>query len=149
MSIGMYVRDVDAANERLITPGGLDYARSGYAVSPEGRWVAAKPVDGPPRLFSTVGEESRPILGLEPSEIPFQWTVDGSHLYVYRSGELPASVSLVDVGDRSRRSWRDLAPSDTAGIFGIDFLAVSPSGTGYVYSYRRLLSTLYVFEGLR
>jgi serine/threonine protein kinase len=149
MSIGMYVRDVDAANERLITPGGLDYARSGYAVSPEGRWVAAKPVDGPPRLFSTVGEESRPILGLEPSEIPFQWTVDGSHLYVYRSGELPASVSLVDVGDGSRRSWRDLAPSDTAGIFGIDFLAVSPSGTGYVYSYRRLLSTLYVFEGLR
>jgi serine/threonine protein kinase len=147
--LGMYVRSLDVADERLLTPNGLDYARSGYAVSPDGRWVAAKPIDGPPRLYSIDGDASRPITGLEPSEIPFQWTEDGSSLYVYRNGELPARVSLVNVGDGLRRPWRDLTPSDTAGIFGIDYLAVSPSGTGYVYSYRRLLSTLYVFEGLR
>jgi serine/threonine protein kinase len=147
--LGMYARGLDVANERLVTPDGLDYARSGYAVSPDGRWVAAKPIAGPPRLYSVDGEISRPITGLEPSEIPFQWTADGSALYVYRNGELPAHVSLIDVSDGRRRPWRDLAPSDTAGIFGIDFLAVSPSGTGYVYSYRRLLSTLYVFEGLQ
>ncbi len=148
-TLGLYVRGLDVADERLVMPDGLDYTRSGYAVSPDGRWVAAKPIDGPPRLYSIEGEVSRQIKGLDPSEIPFQWTEDGSALYVYRIGELPARVSLIDVNDGARRPWRDLAPSDTAGIFGIDYLAVSPNGTGYVYSYRRLLSTLYIFEGLK
>ena len=148
-TLGLYVRGLDVANERLLTPEGIDYARSGYAVSPDGRWVAAKPIGGPPRLYSIDGDASRPITGLEPSEIPFQWTADGAALYVYRNGELPARVALIDVRDGARQPWRDLAPGDTAGIFGIDYLAVSPNGTGYVYSYRRLLSTLYVFEGLQ
>ncbi len=148
-ALGLYVRGLDSADERLVTPDGVDYARSGYAVSPDGRWVAVKPIDGPQRLYPLEGGDSRVLPGLEDSELPVQWTADGSALYVYRAGEVPARVSLVTVGDGKRSPWRDLAPSDTAGVFGIDFLAVTMDGTGYVYSYRRLLSTLYVVEGLR
>jgi hypothetical protein len=147
--VGLYLRGVDSADEKLVTPGGIDYVRSGYAVSPDGRWVTATPIDGPPMLFPVDGGEARPIPGLESLEVPVQWTADGSALYVVRIGELPARVSLVDVADGGRRPWRDLEPSDTAGVFGIDYLAVNPGGEGYVYSYRRLLSNLHVIEGLK
>jgi hypothetical protein len=147
--VGLYLRGLDSADEKLLTPGGIDYVRSGYAVSPNGRWVTATPIDGPPQLFPVDGGDARPIPGLEDHEVPVQWTADGEALYVYRSGELPARVSLVDVTDGSRRPWHELEPNDTAGVFGIDYLAVNPGGDGYVYSYRRLLSTLYVIEGLR
>jgi len=65
------------------------------------------------------------------------------------TAEPPMRVSLVDVADGGRHPWRDLAPRDTAGVFSIDYLAVNPGGEGYVYSYRRLLSTLQVIEGLQ
>ena len=100
-------------------------------------------------LYPVDGGDPRPIPGREDLEVPVQWTDDGSTLYVYRSGELPARVSLLNVTDGSRRLWHELEPNDTAGVFGIDYLAVNPGGDGYVYSYRRLLSTLYVIEGLR
>ena len=148
-ALGLYVRGLDSADERLVTPDGIDYVRSGYAVSPDGAWVAVTPIGGTPMLYPVDGGEARAIPGLDGSEIPVQWTNDGKALYVYRSGELPARVSLVNVGDGTRQSWSNLAPSDTAGVFGIDYLALAPGGTGYVYSYRRLLSNLYVFEGLR
>jgi len=66
-----------------------------------------------------------------------------------RDRRAPMRVSLVDVADGGRHPWRDLAPRDTAGVFSIDYLAVNPGGEGYVYSYRRLLSTLQVIEGLQ
>jgi hypothetical protein len=148
-TLSLYVRGLDSAEERLLTPGGIDYIRSGYAVSPDGAWVAAKAIGSAPTLFPVDRGEARVIPGLDDSEIPVQWTADGKTLYVYRSGELPARVSLVNVGDGLRRPWRDLTPSDTAGVFGVDYLAITPGGRGYVYSYRRLLSSLYVFEGLQ
>jgi Tol biopolymer transport system component len=147
--LSLYVRGLDPAEERLLTPDGIDYVYTGYPVSPDGAWVAAKPIGGTPMLYPVDGGEARVIPGLEDSETPVQWTEDGKALYVYQSGELPARVSLVNVDDGKRLPWRDLAPSDTAGVSGIDYLAVTPDGTGYVYSYRRLLSDLYVFEGLR
>jgi hypothetical protein len=147
--VGLYLRDLDSADEKLLTPGGIDYARGGYAVSPDGLWVTATPIDGPPTLFPVGSGEAREIPGLEAAEVPVQWTVDGKALYVFRTGDLPARVSLVDVASGQRRPWRDLAPSDTAGVFSIDYLAVNPAGEGYVYSYRRLLSSLHVIEGLR
>ena len=147
--LGLYLRGLDSADETALTPGGIDYVRSGHAVSPDGKWVTATPIDGPPRIFSLEGEESVEIAGIEEGEVPVQWTGDGSEIYVYRPGELPARVWRVDLSSGERTFWGEIAPSDPAGVFGIDYLAISPDGQGYVYSYRRLLSTLYLFEGLQ
>jgi len=147
--LGLYLRGLDSADETPLTPGGIDYVRSGHAVSPDGKWVTATPIDGLPRIFSLEGGESVEIAGLEEDEVPVQWTGDSSELYVYRPGELPARVWRVDLASGERTFWGEIAPSDPAGVFGIDYLAISPDGEGYVYSYRRLLSTLYLFEGLQ
>jgi len=147
--IGLYLRGLDSAEETLLTPGGIDFVWSGHAVSPDGRWVTATPIDGPPRRYPVTGGDSLAIPGLEEEEVPIQWTSDGRSLYVYKSGELPARVSILGLEDGRRRHWRDLAPSDPAGVFGVDSLAIAIDGEGYVYSYRRLLSTLFVIEGLK
>ena len=146
--LGLYLRGLDSAEETLLTPSGIDYVRSGHAVSPDGLWVTATPIGGSPRRYPLDGGDSVEIPGLEVGEIPVQWTPDGD-LYVFRPGELPARVWRVDLESGERAFWGELAPNDPAGVFGIDYLAISPDGEGFVYSYRRLLSTLYVFEGLK
>ena len=146
--LGLYLRGLDSAEETSLTPSGIDYVRSGHAVSPDGRWVTATPIGGSPRRFPLDGGDSLEISGIEEGEIPVQWTLEGD-LYVFRPGELPARVWRVNLESGERTFWGELAPRDPAGVFGIDYLAISPDGAGYVYSFRRLLSTLYVFEGLK
>jgi len=146
--LGLYLRGLDSSEEVLLTPGGIDYARSGHAVSQDSRWVTATPIGGLPRRYPVDGGESLEIPGVEKGEVPVQWTHDGD-LFVFRSGELPARVWRVDLDSGERTLWGEIAPSDPAGVFGIDYLAIAPDGVSYVYSYRRLLSTLNVFEGLQ
>jgi hypothetical protein len=40
-------------------------------------------------------------------------------------------------------------PADKAGLLEIGFVAISGDARSYVYSYRRILSTLYQVDGLR
>jgi hypothetical protein len=58
-------------------------------------------------------------------------------------------VIRLDLKTGGRQPWLSLAPSDTAGVSVIPFVDLSADGRGYVYSYPRALSTLYVVEGLR
>jgi hypothetical protein len=40
-------------------------------------------------------------------------------------------------------------PADPAGVYSIDEFQITPSGHAYFYNYRRVLSELYVVQGLR
>ena len=48
-----------------------------------------------------------------------------------------------------RELWKDLLPADPAGVERISNVLVTPDGKGYAYCYARLLSDLFVVEGLR
>jgi hypothetical protein len=74
---------------------------------------------------------------------------DGTALYFYRPGGIPARVFLLNLATRERELWHEIAPIDDAGVAGIDFLSMTRDGHSYVYSYRRILSRLLVIEGLR
>jgi len=96
------------------------------------------------------GGSPKPAPGSEPDELPAGWTADGRSLYVYRPvTEPPTKVYLVDVASGQRKLWKEMMPSDPAGTYGIDGLAVNPDGKAYVYSLRRILSDLYLVEGLK
>jgi hypothetical protein len=43
----------------------------------------------------------------------------------------------------------ELTPRDPAGVFNIDMLHMTRDGKYYVFSFRRLLSDLYIIDGLR
>jgi hypothetical protein len=80
-------------------------------VSPDGAWVAAVGSEGRPALYPINGNaEVRPIPGVEPGDVPIQWTVDERALFVFRKIEEEPRVYRVDLrtgrtscGKKSRR----------------------------------------------
>ncbi len=88
------------------------------------------------------------IAGLADGEYPLRFTPDGRTLYVWKR-DVPAHVYTIDVASGRRELWKDLMPLDPAGIERISNVVVTPDGKSYAYTYSRLLSDLFVVEGLK
>jgi hypothetical protein len=117
--------------------------------SPDGLTVAGIGPDQQGYLYSISGEDARPIRGLEPGEQPINWTQDGRSLYVYRPGEVPAKIYRVDLQTGQRTLFKQLMPSDPAGVETIGPILLTPDGKTCVFGYHRNLSDMYLVEGLR
>jgi Tol biopolymer transport system component len=144
----LYVRDVEGGAARPITPEGIRPYTSGNTVSPDGRFVTAIDAEDRAMLYPVEGGEAKPIAGVERGELPLAWGTPTSLFVVSRPGLLPAKIFRVDVSTGKRELVRQLTPLDPAGVFSIDPIRMTPDGKSYVYSYRRLLSDLYLVEGL-
>ncbi len=59
---------------------------------------------------------------------------------------MPATVFRLDACDRTTSSLADLMPADAGGRSARSDLIPTPGGEGYVYSYDRTLSELYLVE---
>jgi len=70
-------------------------------------------------------------------------------LYVATRGGSVVNLFRLDPTTGQRRLWRRLMPSDPAGVRLIADLYIAPEAQAYGYSYYRLLSQLYIAEGLR
>ena len=79
--------------------------------------------------------------------MPTGWSADGRLLYVYRFGKIPAKVFQIEPVNGERKPWKELVPSDAAGIDTIRGVELSSDGKSYVYGYVRTLSDLYLVEG--
>jgi hypothetical protein len=77
------------------------------------------------------------------------WSADGKALWIFRRGEVPAQVIKLEIATGRREPWKKLAPSDLAGVYSITEFAITPAGHAYFYSYRRLLSQLYLVRGIK
>ena len=80
---------------------------------------------------------------------PVGWSADGRSLYVYQGGELPAKIYKLDIATGTRNLWKQLMPPDPAGVEYVGPILPSSDGMAYAYGYRRLLSDLYLVEGLK
>ena len=145
----IYVRNVEGGAARPITPEGIRIAFNGIAVSPDGKFVAAIDPQSRPVLYPVAGGPPRPVAGVEPGELPVRFDSTGALFVVSPVGVLPAQVTRVDVASGRREAWKQLTPLDPAGVFSIDPVRLSADGKSYVYSYRRLLSELFLVDGLR
>lgn len=144
--VRIYVQKLDGTAPRPITPEGT---RTTGAVTLDGRSVAAVAADGTTWVYPIDGGEPRRALGCQPGERPATWNVEGTALWVYRRDQLPARVFRVDVATGQRELWRTFMPSDAAGLVSITKVDLTPDARAYAYSYRRILSDLYVVDGLR
>lgn len=109
-------------------------------------------VIGPDRngyLYPVQGGEPRAIAGLEPGELPITFSADGHSLYIYQPGELPARVYNLDLQSGKRTLWRQLMPSDPAGVENIGPILMTPDAKTCVFGYHRMLADLYLVEGLK
>jgi eukaryotic-like serine/threonine-protein kinase len=145
--VRLYVQDISTNKIEAISPEGTNALS--FALSPDGQFVAAVGPDEKGYLFPVAKGDPRPIPGLLPGEAPVAWSADGHSLYIYRGGELPAKIFRLDIASGSRTLWKQLMPPDPAGVEYVGPILPSPDGTAYAYGYRRLLSDLYLVEGLK
>jgi Tol biopolymer transport system component len=145
--VRLYVQDLAGGKPQAITPEGVDALA--LKPSPDGSLVAAIGPDQRGYFYPAAGGQPRPIPGFAAGDVPIGWSADGRSLYIARRGEMPAHVYRLELATGQRKLWKRLMPSDPAGVNIIFPILVTPDGKSYVYGYRRILSDLYLVEGLK
>ncbi len=145
--VRFYVQDLAGGKPRVISPEGVNALA--FAISLDGQIVAGIGPDEKGYLYAIEGGDPRPIPGFQTGEQPIRWAADGRSLYVHRPGDLPARVYRLDLASGQRTLWRQLMPSDSAGVRSINPIVMTPDGKTYVYGYHRILSDLYLVEGVK
>ncbi len=145
----LYVQSIEGGKPRPISPEGIVAALPGFAVSLDGKWVAAIGSDQKAVLFPVEGGQPRTVSGILDGEFPLRFSVDGRSLYLWKRGDVPARVTRIDIETGKREVWKELLPVDPSGVERISNVLVTPDGKGYAYCFTRLLSDLFVVEGLK
>ncbi len=145
--VRFYVRDVASGKSEAITPEGVNGTQ--FVISPDSQWVAGIGPDQKGYLYPVAGGDPRPLAGLNPGEQPITFNTDGSSLYIYQPGELPARVFRLDVRTGQRTLWKELMPTDPAGVETIGPILMTPDAKTCVFGYHRMLADLYLVEGLK
>jgi eukaryotic-like serine/threonine-protein kinase len=145
--IRLYLQPLDGGPPRALTPEGIRI--TWHPVSPDGRTVAAVGPGERVILYPLRSGDPQPVRGFVEGDRPFRWSADGRALFLLRDGELPAPVFRLDLATGRREPWKEFMPSDPAGVGLINPVFLTPDGRHYVYSFRRVLSDLYLAEGIR
>ena len=139
-----YVQDASGGAPRALTPEGI----YGLAISSD-RIAAVGSSDPGISIWSDNGVPLQHVPGSSAEDRPVTFSSDGRSLWLFRRGEVPGHVYLLDVATGQRRLWKTLEPPDKAGVYSIIEFVITPDGQSYFYSYTRLLSQLYLVHGLK
>ena len=145
--VRLYVRDIASGKSQAITPEGVN--GTAFVIAPDSQLVAGIGPDQKGYLYPVAGGEPRVIAGLSPGEQPITFSSDSRSLYVYQPGELPALVYRLDLQTGQRTLWKQLMPSDPAGVETIGPILITPDAKTCVFGYHRMLADLYLVEGLK
>ena len=145
--VRLYVHELASGKSQPITPEGVN--GTAFVISPDSQWVAGIGPDQKGYIYPVAGGEPHLIKGLNPGEQPITFSSDGRSLYIYQPGELPARVNRLDVTTGQRTLWKQLMPSDPAGVETIGPILMTPDTKTCVFGYHRMLADLYLVEGLK
>jgi Tol biopolymer transport system component len=143
----LYVLDAAGAAPRAISPQG--YRCGLRCVSPDGRVAYVTGPDQRWYLYPLNGGEPAPLQGVGPNDSVTGWTADGRSLYLVNRGSYPAAVARLDPTSGRREPWKELTPPDPAGISNVAPPAIAADGKTYAYSYNRILSDLFLADGVK
>jgi hypothetical protein len=100
-------------------------------------------------LYPIAGGEPQELkLDVSPGENIFSFFADGKSV-LGRTRNVPVKIARVDLATGHRELFREIVPADTAGAQSIPSLRFSADGKSYAYSLGRMLSDLYVVDGLK
>jgi hypothetical protein len=140
----VHVQDAAGGAPRAIGPENY----FGRAISPDGRFIAARDVKRGGFLIPTEGGDPRPLPGgpLEGRILSFDTA--GTGLYL-GSFETPLKVTRRDIASGRSEPWRQIDVADPAGFMQYNDVVITPDGKSYAYTFWRALSRLYVVNGLK
>jgi len=143
----VFVMDAGGGTPRAFSEEGIT---DGGAISPDGKSVALCGPDRVAKIYPVDGSGARRVSGVEPNDVPIQWSSDGKSLYLLRRGEIPARIKRLDLATGKKELWKELMPADRAGLILIESVFVTPDGKSYAYTAARVLSSdLYLATGLK
>jgi Tol biopolymer transport system component/predicted Ser/Thr protein kinase len=145
--VRLYIYDLATDKSQPISQPGVN--GTAFVISPDSKWVAGIGPDHKGYLYPVAGGDPTPIKGLNPGEQPITFSSDGQSLYIYQPGELPARVDRLELRTGQRTMWRQLMPSDPAGVENIGPILMTPDAKTCVFGYHRMLADLYLVEGLK
>jgi serine/threonine protein kinase len=145
--VKLYVLDVASGKSQAISPEGVN--GTAFLISPDSQWVAGIGPDEKGYLYPIAGGEPRLIPGFNSGEQPITFSSDSKSLYLYQPGELPARVERLDLQTGKRALWKELIPSDPAGVETIGPILITPDAKTCIFGYHRMLADLYLVEGLK
>ncbi|HUL73887.1 MAG TPA: protein kinase [Vicinamibacterales bacterium] len=139
-----YAQEVPGGAPRAVTPDGTSSA----LLADDGRTLLLRSSAGAYQVMSIGGGPAADVKGLTPADFPFSWTRDGRGIVVVAGFAIPTRIERVDVATGARTPIKELAPPDRAGVNVIVPNQWIEDGRGYVYSYFRELSKLFVASGV-
>ncbi|HKC26229.1 MAG TPA: protein kinase [Thermoanaerobaculia bacterium] len=139
-----YLVDAEKGDPKPLGPELL-----GGALIADARHFLCRLPDRSYRLFSFEGGEGAPVSGLGARDAVIDPTERAGWVYARRGVQLPAHIVRLELATGREEPWKDVMPADATGVSRIPIIRIAPDGKSYAYSYGRILSDLYVVEGLR
>jgi Tol biopolymer transport system component len=148
-----YLQDVEGGDPR---PAPWRAGVAAAVFQPDGHSFIARARDGGRDnglyTFELEGGSPQPVVGALNGDYPLAVTSDGQSLFVYSRADGSPTIQRIDRPTGRRELWRTVTVSDRAGVMhtGPEFpLLLTEDGQTYVYNYVRMLSDLYLVDGLR
>jgi eukaryotic-like serine/threonine-protein kinase len=146
----VYSESIDGTNRKPVTPADDSYSPQRGGISPDGKWMLARRAsDRNMVLFPLDGNGEPKVLSIvHAGEFSNHWTSDGKSFYIAARGDFRdgTPITKVDLATGKRELIKTVSAADRAGVAGFDGASVSADGSTIVFSYTRILSTLYVLE---
>ena len=108
----------------------------------------ARAADGRVVAWPIHGGDPEPIGGLESTDEPIGWAADSHTIFVAHRTATGWAVERLDPSTGRRDPWTEIRPREIAGL-RLSMIEISPDGRSWVHSYSRMLTDLYLAEGLR
>ena len=143
----IWVAPIEGGKPRALTPEG--YRSFSGGVARDGERVLVVGPDRKRYFYPMAGGEPVTVPGLGRRRVARRLGSGRQSLYVFRRRDLPGRVYRLDLGSGKKELLREVMPADGSGIVDIAPIIVTPDGAGYVYSFQRMLSDLYLVEGLK
>jgi Tol biopolymer transport system component len=148
----MFVIDSDSGKTtklEIAAEAAADFDDEG-SVSPDGRLVTGVGRSGDTWILPLAGGKPRRFpAGPDGARRPVGWSADSRQIFCEVIGDVPGKTQKLDLATGRAEAWRDLGPEDPAGLIRIGPVRVAADGRSWAYTHIRVLSNLYVVEGLR
>jgi Tol biopolymer transport system component len=139
--VQLFVQALAGGAPRPITPEGVGVE---FAVSPDGKDVAALDAERRMWIYPVEGGEAVALPGIAPGFVPIRWSGDRRTLYLYRPTELPGEIQAYRFDSGKLEPAHELELPDPAGFVMFNGVSVSADGAAYACSYYQLLAELFM-----
>jgi Tol biopolymer transport system component len=143
----LWVQEANGGAPKPISPEGIDSQMSG-TISPDGKRVVARNPEGSITIYPVDSGTALRVRGTKEGERPVRWMPNGQGVLV-AAPESPNAIYQIDLNTGSRKLFRMMPIPDGLRAQDLASPIFAPDFKSYVSSYTRIVSDLYVVEGLK